>query len=108
MLQTNSGLATTSSGLAVGAGSGITVGTNTVSIDTTVVVRKYATTIGDGSSTSITVTHNLGTRDVQVTVYDASGYNEVYADITHSTTNTVTVAFSVAPASSAYRVVVFG
>jgi hypothetical protein len=107
LLATNSGLGTSSSGLAVGAGSGIVVSTGTVAIDTTVVVRKYATSIGDGTSTSFTVTHNLGTRDVQVTLYDNSLYSEVSADITHSTTNTVTVAFSTAPSSSQYRVVVF-
>jgi len=107
LLQTNSGLATTSSGLAVGAGSGIVVGTNTVSIDTTVVVRKYATSIGDGSTTSFTVTHNLGTKDVQVTLYDTSTNVEYTADVTHSTTNTITVAFASAPTSNQIRVVVF-
>ena len=108
LLATNSGLGTTSSGLAVGAGTGISVTTGTVAIDTTVVARKYSVSVGDGSATSYTVTHNLGTRDVQVTVYDGSAYNEVIADVTHSTTNTVTVAFSVAPSSNAYRVVVIG
>jgi hypothetical protein len=80
----------------------------TAAIDTSVVVRKYAAAVGDGTSTSITVTHNLGTRDVQVTLYDASSYAEVMADVTHATTNTITLAFSVAPTSSQYRVVVFG
>ena len=108
LLATNSGLGTSSSGLAVGAGTGISVTTGTVAIDTTVVARKYSVSVGDGSATSYTVTHNLGTRDVQVTVYDGSAYNEVIADVTHSTTNTVTVAFSVAPSSNAYRVVVVG
>ena len=106
-LATTSGL-NLSSDLAVGAGNGISVLTNTVAIDSTVVVSKYSTSIGDGAATSYTVTHNLGTRDVQVTIYANSGYAEVVADVTHSTTNTITVAFSVAPTSDQYRVVVFG
>jgi hypothetical protein len=107
-LATTSGL-NLSSDLAVGAGAGITVLTNTVAIDTTVVVTKYNTSIGDGSATSYTVTHNLGTRDVQVTLYDNTApYAEVIADVQHTTTNTITVLFSVAPTSNQYRVVVQG
>jgi hypothetical protein len=105
-LATTSGL-NISSDLAVGAGNGITVLTNTVAIDSTVVVSKYAANVGDGSATSYTVTHNLGTRDVIVTVYDnSSPYAEVITDVAHTTTNTVTIAFSVAPTSNQYRVVV--
>jgi hypothetical protein len=105
-LATTSGL-NLSSDLAVGAGNGITVLTNTVAIDSAVVVSKYAASVGDGSATSYTVTHNLGTRDVIVTVYDNSApYAEVITDVAHTTTNTVTIAFSVAPTSNQYRVVV--
>ena len=117
LLPTNSGLNTTSSGLAVTPGLGITITgqgaagaatTNQVAINTDVVTRKYSTTIGDGSSTSITVTHSLNTRDVNVTLYDVSTYAEVNCDIVHTTVNTVTLAFSVAPASNSYRAVVHG
>jgi hypothetical protein len=105
-LATTSGL-NLSSDLAVGAGNGITVLTNTVAINSAVVVSKYAASVGDGSATSYTVTHNLGTRDVIVTVYDnSSPYAEVITDVAHTTTNTVTIAFSVAPTSNQYRVVV--
>jgi hypothetical protein len=108
-LQTNSGAATTSDGFAVGAGTGIVVNTNNVAIDTSIVVRKYGTNIGTGSATSITVTHNLGTKDVSVTLFDNSTpYAEVVCDVEHTTTNTVTLLFSVAPTSSQYRVVVLG
>ena len=89
------------------AGTGVTVGAS-IGIDTSVVVRKYAANVGDGSSTSITVTHNLNTRDVHVALYNASTYEVVYADITNATVNTVTLGFASAPASNAYRVVVFG
>jgi len=103
--------------LAVTPGLGITISgqgaagaatNNQVAINTDVVVRKYAATIGDGSSTSITVTHGLNTRDVTTVIFDASTYAEVGCDITHTTVNTVTFAFSVAPSSNAYRVVIHG
>jgi hypothetical protein len=71
-------------------------------------VKKYSVAIGDGSATSYTVTHNLASRDVQVTVYNASTYDEVITDVTHATTNTLTIVFASAPASNAYRVVVIG
>jgi len=117
LLNTTSGLNTTSSGLAVTPGLGITISgqgaagaatTNQVAINTDVVVRKYTTVIGDGATTSITVTHSLNTRDITVGIYDASTYAEVMCDVTHTTVNTVTFAFSIAPSSNAYRVVIHG
>jgi hypothetical protein len=107
LLATNSGLGTTSSGLAVGAGTGISVSSGTVSVDTTVVARKYAATLST-SATSYTITHNLGTTDVIVQVYTVSDGSEVVVDNLRATTNTVTLNFSVAPSSNAYRVVILG
>jgi hypothetical protein len=101
------GLTLTGNTFAVGAGTGISVGADTVGIDTAVVVTKYAASVGDGAATSYTVTHNLNTRDVVVTIYDnSSPYAEVIADVQHTTVNTVTVLFTVAPTSNQYRVVV--
>ena len=71
-------------------------------------IKKYSVSIGDGSATSYTVTHNLASRDVHVTIYNASTYDEVITDVTHATTNTLTIVFATAPASNAYRVVVVG
>ena len=103
------GLTQTGTTFDVGAGLGILSNANDVAIDTGVVVRKYAAAIGDGTATSITVTHNLNTRDVTVGVYSsASTYDEVSCDIQHTSVNTVTLLFSVAPTSGQYRVVVHG
>lgn len=78
-----------------------------VDIDTAVVVRKYSAAIGDGSSTSITVTHSLGTQDVTVAVFLASGtFEEVICDVEHTSTSVVTLKFATAPTSGQYRVVV--
>ena len=107
LLATNSGLGTTSSGLAVGAGTGITVSTGTVAVDTTVVARKFSQTLST-SSTSYTITHNLGTLDVLVQVYTVSDGSEVMVDNLRATTNTVTLNFSTAPSANAYRVVILG
>jgi hypothetical protein len=81
----------------------------TAAIDTAVVVRKFGANVGDGTSTAITITHNLNTRDVQVTLYENSGtYAEVICDVEHTTVNTVTLRFSTAPTASQYRVTVQG
>lgn len=68
----------------------------------------YAANIGNGSSTSFTVTHNLGSRDVVTCVYEAaSPYEEVQpTSIEHTTADSLTVTFPSAPSNDQYRVVV--
>lgn len=92
----------------VTGGVGISVTGHQVSLAT--LLGKYATTIGDTSTTSFTIAHNLGTRDVVVAVYDlitgSPSYDEVLADVRHATTNTVTLIFNVAPGTNQFRVVV--
>ena len=56
----------------------------------------YATTI----TTNATVTHNLGTKDVIVQLYDIVTFDTVYADIDRATTNTVGVSFGATPTNS--------
>jgi hypothetical protein len=93
----------------VQAGAGLSLSGSGLAIDTAVVVRKYAASVGDGSNTTYTVTHNLDTKDVQVTVYDnSSPYAEVMVDVQHTSTTAIAVLFSVAPTSNQYRVVVQG
>jgi hypothetical protein len=106
-LATNSGAATDANGFAIGAGNGIVVGANTISVDATLVARKYSTTLST-SATSYTVTHNLGTLDVHVQVYEVSTGEEVIVDNIRATTSTVTLLFASAPTADAYRVVVIG
>ena len=70
---------------------------------------KVSASVGDGTTLSYTVTHNLNTRDVLVQVLRvASPYDVVIADIAAATANTVTVTFATAPTSNQYRVVVIG
>ena len=65
-----------------------------------IAAREYTETIGDGTSTSIDVTHNLGTRNVMVQMYDSSTYETVYAEVSRSSTSAVNVRFNTAPASN--------
>lgn len=68
--------------------------------------RSFATSIGDGAATSYTVTHNLGTKDVIVQLYDVSTFDTVYADVKRNANNTVLVEFTSAPSSNDIRVLV--
>jgi len=95
-------------GTSYSQGTGISIGGSVISIDTTVVVRKYASTIGDNSATSIAVSHGLSTLDVQVQVYEVATGATVECDITRNSTSQVTLGFSVAPATNSLRVLVQG
>lgn len=66
----------------------------------------FATSIGDGTNTSYTVTHNLGTRDVIVQLYDNSSYDTVHLRVVRTTTNAITVTANSAIATNDVRVLI--
>lgn len=56
------------------------------------ITRKYSTTFGDNVENEYTITHNLNTRDVVVSIVEtASPYGHVNLDVESTTVNTVTV-----------------
>lgn len=70
-------------------------------------VGKYAATVTTAAATPLTVTHNLGTTDVTVALYDAvSTGNLVITDVTIVNTNSLTI--TTAAICSNYRIVVTG
>ena len=80
-------------------------GTNYYEVQT-VGESTFAASIGDGSTTSIAVTHNLGSQDVIVQLYDASSLDTVYADVVRTSTSVVTIDFATAPATNDIRVLI--
>jgi hypothetical protein len=88
------------------ASGGISVVSGGIQLDNNIATRKFSANIGNGSLTSIAVSHNLGSQDLSVSVRDASTHAGVLADWVATDANTVTLTFAVAPASNAYRVTV--
>lgn len=93
--------------LAVGAGTGISVAADAVSVDASVVVKKYAANCA-ATTNPQTFNHGLGTSDVTVSVREVSSGALVIADVTVVDANNVSVNFGGAPSASQYRVVVHG
>lgn len=93
----------------VGSGTGIVVTADAVAVDPAVVPRKFATNVGDGAATTITITHNFATRDVSVDVYlNSGGFTDEIVDVSRPSVNTVTLTFATAPAAGSYRAFVIG
>ena len=93
------------------ASSGLVLGAGGIKIDpsqfaTLGIVRKYAVNVP--TSTSAAITHNLGTLDVLVKVYEVSTGAEVECSVILTSANVVTLGFAVAPTTSQYRAVVTG
>ena len=72
--------------------------------------KKYATDIGDGSKTTITVQHGLGTRDILVQVREsATPYRLILPDAIYvSSINGIVLEFLLPPDKNAYRVTILG
>ena len=81
-------------------------------------MTRFAVNIGDGANggvaangvvTLFTITHPMNTLDVQVEIQEIATGIVVYANVIKATTTTLTVGFSVAPATgSTYRCIVLG
>lgn len=72
--------------------------------------KSYSATIGDGTSTTITVTHNLGVTDVDVSIFELTGNKRKIdsgVEIRSISTTQISLIFATAPASNSLRVNVF-
>jgi hypothetical protein len=67
----------------------------------------YSTNIGDGINNVFTVPHNLGTKDVSVTVRDTQTNLLAYPAIEVITLSSVSVSFNFVPTLTAYDVTIF-
>lgn len=68
-------------------------------------VRKFSQTFGDGSATAYTITHNLNSQDVHVTIRQATGtFDEVIAEVEMTGVNAITIRTNTAPALNSLRV----
>jgi len=70
---------------------------------------KFYANIGNGSSTTIAVTHSLNTSDIVWKIRQASTpYAEIITDAEVTDANTLTLKFAVAPATNELRVTIIG
>nr|WP_224985921.1 hypothetical protein [Delftia acidovorans]MCA1066814.1 hypothetical protein [Delftia acidovorans] len=90
------------------AGLGISISAGVIAVDTGVVARKASATVGDGTATTITVTHSLNTQDVVVSVREAATNAGVLCDWVANGVNTVQLTFAVAPTTGQYRATITG
>ena len=73
------------------------------------VANKVIAQLGNGSLTSIPVTHNLNTRDCVVTIREnVSPYAMVITDMEFTDLSTITFKFAVAPTTNQYTATIIG
>lgn len=100
-------VASDSVGVNLAAGGGLTVSSG-LKVDRTKVPNVFNVDIGDGSTTALTVTHNLATKSVTYTIRRKSDDVFVDADVVATSTNVLTITFPSAPSSNQYNVTCVG
>lgn len=66
----------------------------------------FAQDIGDGVALTYTVTHNFGTLDVIIDVFEKATNHSVFADISRSNVNDAVIAFGAAIPLNSHRVLI--
>lgn len=93
--------------VSVNAGTGLAFSGSTLTTDHSIIPQKFASTISTTGGTPLTVTHNLGTQDIVVMLWDAaSSGNLIQADIQQTNSNALTV--TTAASQTSMRIVVIG
>lgn len=107
---TNGGLTLSGSAFSIllDTGSGLILSSGGIKIDPTYsgLAKRYAVNVP--TSTTATITHNLATLDVVVSVYEVSTGAQVEPDVVLTSANVVTLTFATAPTTGQYRAVVLG
>jgi hypothetical protein len=101
------GLTLTGTTFDVGQGTGIVVGTDTISVDTTLVTRKYVGVVPSGS-VDATINHALNVAWPTVQVYEISSKTLVQVGVAIKDNNNLVLSFGTAPTTNQYQVVVIG
>ncbi len=70
--------------------------------------RKVTANFGNGTLTQFDLTHSLGTKDIQVSIYDNATDDMVMADVRALSTTQVRINVAVAPTTNQYRAVIIG
>jgi hypothetical protein len=86
-------------------GNGLSNSGGSLVVNTAVVPTRLAQTIGNGTSTMITITHNKGTRDLIVQVFTEDTGEQVECRVL-VTSAQVVLFFATAPAANSLRVVI--
>lgn len=90
------------------SGGGISVSGSGIGIDSTIVARKYAATVPGSATNTVTITHNLNTRVIMVSVQAASTGVGVLVGWQATGLNTVELEFNSPPSSGAWSILVIG
>lgn len=70
------------------------------------IVNGYAETVGDGSATTFTITHNLNSKDIMVNIYKVDTGECVTCNVARTTVNAISVGAFPAPSSNNLRVLI--
>lgn len=82
-------------------------GTTYIEISQSEIHKYVGICTGDGTTTSFTINHGLGTKDVIINVYGVTDSEDIIVDIVRTSTSAINVIFAEAPAvGTNYKVVI--